>query len=216
MCGSSSISAKVTIVAVAIVIDSVPAWGRLHQEPAVNAGETTAPPPSEPPPEIGRTLLQGITGSAAALAGLLLAISSGNDAEQVTWIVQLGTPAGVGTLVGVIGNGGAYESSVGWAIAGAYAGAATVVPLTWVAVNRSDGHSDPREAMFAIFVAWLVVQPLAATAAWHIWKEPRPGYEASRPTPSIAATSRPARDPTIKLRSPLPGQLTIPLFSAAF
>lgn len=230
----SSFFGKAAIAMTAtVVIASPPAWAGSRQQQAGNdpaaapqpLAPSDDPPAPDPPPEIGRTIFQVATGALVAFAGAGAALSGANDDEALTFGALLLTPAAVGGLVGVVGNGGASESSFGWTILGAYAGAATVVPIGWVMNRRTaalDGHRGGSgfaedDLVLALLVGWLVIQPLAATAAWHLWKRPKAQLRARLAPPRTNAARRPDRDPTLHTRSPAPsGAFVAPVVGASF
>ena len=227
----SSFFSKAAIAMTAtVVIASAPAWAYNRQQQAGNdpaappqpPAPSEDPPAREPPMEIGRTIFQGVTGVVVAFAGAGAALAGSSTDQASTFALLLLTPAAVGGLVGLIGNGGAHESPYGWTILGAYVGAATVVPIAWVmsrptaVLDGNGGAFAEDDILLALAVGWLVIQPLAATAAWHLWKQPKAHLRARLPPP-WASAARPGRDPTIHSRSSTPsGAFVLPLFGAAF
>jgi hypothetical protein len=79
-----------------------------------------------------------------------------------------------------------------------------------------DRPGDSGESSFqypkGALVGWLIVQPIVAVAAWHLWKRPRPAFQpfALAPAPVRKPTHEPAA------RGPAPAALSIPLVWATF
>jgi hypothetical protein len=81
-----------------------------------------------------------------------------------------------------------YRGGCGSAIAGAYLGAAAVVPLTFVACLLNGGRETAGTDSVCGFVlgaTWFVLAPLAAVIGWNEGKELRPGATADPPAPAV-------------------------------
>jgi hypothetical protein len=158
----------------------------------------------EPPDEIGRTLAQVGVGATVATAGLFL-VGATLDASAAPILFLLVTPAAVGGTVCALGERGAYHSSCAVAVAGAYLGAASIIPMVWFASltfpTVGDGFFIPTEAAVAFLAGWVVVQPVVATFGWRMFST------LKRPPPLVTGPRRPAAGPRA---------LVLPLVSLAF
>jgi hypothetical protein len=144
----------------------------------------------EPPMEIARTLGQVGLGATVATAGLFL-VGATLDAEGGPFIFMLATPAAVGAAVCAVGERGAYHGSCLVAGAGAYLGAASIVPLVYFSnlvfrdpAAEGAGFIIPTQVVFAFLAGWVVVQPVVATFGWRIFADLKPP-----PPPRISVTA---------------------------
>jgi hypothetical protein len=170
-------------------------------------------PREDPGFEPGMALGQMAGGSGAAvLSLLLLAVGQGPMAVPVL----VGAPALVGLTVCQVGTVSSYyESSCGAVIGGAFAGALSVIPLAFLGMSldhgeNGDGYTGFGGAMVGALVGWVVVQPLAATAFWHLFKTPK------RLRPSLALPRAPSAAPRPRAADRLPGQVSASVVSLAF
>jgi hypothetical protein len=184
----------------------------------------TLPPPSsssswseQEPFEPGVAAGQLAGGTGVAVAGVAL-IALGNVAGTgaLTMPVVMGIPALVGLTVCHIGGSSSYyDAPCGPVIGGAFVGALSVVPLALIGLQldrseNDEGFSGTAGLAVGALVGWVIVQPLAATVAWRLFRHPR--------RTAIAAAPRTAAVPPGRLRASerAPGQLTLPLFSTGF
>jgi hypothetical protein len=164
-----------------------------------------------PPREIGRSVGQYFAGVGTVLGATAVAGVTG----PVGLVVFVGTPALVGEVVCAVGNGSAhYQGSCAPAIVGAYIGFLSVLPLgvlgTVLFPAANSDVDDGAGIIFALAVGWLVVEPLAATVAWRLWKQPR------RATPLGALPAATLARHSEERRSGLPAAVAVPVLSLAF
>jgi hypothetical protein len=189
---------------------------------------STAPPtaayrllpevPPETPSEPGLAVGQFAAGAGAALGGAaLVVLSSAGSNGTLTLPVLLGTPALVGLAVCEVGELSAhYDGSCGPAVGGAVVGAVTVIPLALLGMSldhhqNDDGYYGFGGAFAGALVGWVVVQPLAATVTWRLFKRPRrrPSLSALPAAPRLAAVPARGSDRAA-------GQVTVSLLATRF
>jgi hypothetical protein len=220
-------AAVTTVVGAAVITGAQnPAWARENAP----APASTAPEEEDLPSEIGLTIGQVFAGAGVAFGGLLVSISVLEETPEFGLVLFAATPIAVGAVVSALGNSGAYRGSGTLTVLGAYVGGASIVPLIWAVTRDGPGseggdalHSSPsipEDALLALAVGWLVVQPLMATAAWHLWKRPKPKPRpVVRLFPLEPPPGRSARllvDPPPRPRGATAPALTVPLLTGRF
>ena len=202
-----------------------------------SAPSATPPPPStiehpatDSEPSTGLEIMLGggqlLAGSGAAVAaGLVSAFALGGTGGAGFLVLIAAAPPLVGGLVCKMGRlSPAYGGSCTPSILAAYVGALSTIPLAILVERiRPESMSDDNlwaGALIGGAIGWVVVQPLLATAAWHLWKK-RSGGARIRP-PSVAAGSLRT---SLRLQAPasrrlgstrLPGQVGIPLLAISW
>jgi hypothetical protein len=187
---------------------------------AVAQPSGSGPGPADHPAEPGIALGQLLAGGAIGAGATLLSIDSRNDVVHTAWIPA--TPALVGATVCAVGNlSRDYEGDCLPAIAGAYGGAASVLPLgiLGAVLAHKQGSTELLDdsaiggLIVGMAVGWFVVQPLAATVLWRLYKRPRMKGSPALPVPtsSVAATPYDLVERE-RARPAAPGQLTLTLF----
>ena len=179
------------------------------------------PPPHvpsapEPPPEPGIVVGQLAAGVATPVALIFLGAVGGPGPLVV---LLLSTPLAVGGVVCGIGRASDYYTGgCGASILGAFLGALTVIPAAVIAdrLHWNDGggevFADSRQLLL-MATAWFIVQPVAATFAWHLGKSPLSGM-ALQPALAARPTLFPAERSNVSGRAR--GEVTVPLLSIAF
>jgi hypothetical protein len=178
-----------------------------------------APPPDDLPSEPGLALGQFAAGAGTAFGGLaVMALGGSATSGALTLPLALGTPALVGLAVCHVGGlSTTYDGSCAPAIGGAVVGALSAIPLALLGFGldhhqNDEGFSGLGGALGGALIGWVIVQPLAATLAWRLFKHPRRYVSAALPAaPRLpVAASRPRE------HASAPGQLTASLVSTAF
>jgi hypothetical protein len=151
-----------------------------------------------------------VAGVGVTVAPVLLPALMSSDGGNLLVLVLIGTPAAVGGTVCSLGRlSKHYDGQCGHAMLGAYLGALTIIPIAIWANSNSAQSGDDVTPLLAVGVAWFIVQPVAATFAWHLGKRWRP---------APPALSR--RDGFLRLpergRTRAPGEVTVPLLSLSF
>jgi hypothetical protein len=171
-------------------------------------------PAAERPAEPGLVLGQAAAGMGTAFGGLMLVAAASSAGGVVALPVLMGTPALVGLMVCAVGSESAhYRAPCGPVIAAAFVGALSAAPLALVGMRLD--HHDGEELsglgglMAGALVGWVIVQPLVATAAWRIFKQPRQRSFAFAPPRSFVAGPRTSL-------GAVSGQLAVPVLAAPF
>jgi hypothetical protein len=143
-----------------------------------------------------------MAGMGTAFAGLFVASLDGVLLIPVPLVVGLAV-CGVGKLSDY------YESRCAPAIVGAYLGALSVVPLAVLGMSLDHKSTADVEGLGGLLVGalvgWVVVQPLAATAAARLFSPPKTRFR----------TALPAAFPATRLVR-APGEVTVSLLSLSF
>jgi hypothetical protein len=199
--------------------------------PAPAAPVAPEPPPESPPTpspgfEAGRTILQFALGSGTSVLGIFVASAAFEGGGEKLGIASFfAVPLLVGATVNGVGNAGAHRGSYAASALGAYIGAATIVPLTYLGY-RADQRRYPESfqsdepfigpgTLGGLAAGWLILQPLASTLAWHLSKTPKRSTGAvAAPFASCqpASASASAR----RRRTRAPGQRVLPVITVAF
>ena len=190
---------------------------------AVAQPSGSAPGPADHPSEPGIALGQLLAGGAIGAGATLLSIDSSSATLHEVWVPA--TPALVGGAVCAVGNlSRDYEGDCLPALAGAYGGAASAFPLGILGaiLAHKPGHRELLDdsaiggLLVGMAIGWFVVQPIAATVMWRLYKRPR--VKAGPPVPVPAASVATPYDHREGPRaSPsAPGQLSLTLFRLSF
>jgi hypothetical protein len=201
--------------------------------PAPAAPVAPEPPPESPPTpspgfEAGRTILQFALGSGTSVLGIFLASAAYEGGGEPLGIASFfAIPLLVGVTVNAVGNAGAYRGSFAASALGAYVGAATVVPLTYLGhradQRRYSGGFDDDEPFIGpgtlggLAAGWLILQPLVSTIGWHLSKAPKRSTGAvAAPFASRQPTGAGASVSDRRRRTRAPGQRVLPVITVAF
>ena len=187
-----------------------PAWAQPSVDP---------PPTSAAPTEVGRAVGQLFAGGAVAFLSMYAIVLAGPANVAVAAVA----PVAVGSMVCWIGSNSTYYDGGCLApILGAYVGAFTVIPAALLGASLVDPDRQDQAGFWAglagAVLAWVIVQPLASTISWRIWKKPR---AASAPRVTLVPPlSSPRRSsliaPEQARRQRAPGERTVPLFALSF
>jgi hypothetical protein len=166
-------------------------------------------------------LAMGQAMAAAAVPVIALAVVGRSGGERSALIAAAGlSPLLIGMAVCGIGNASArYHGSCLPSIVGGTLGALTTVPLFYLGEARRDPKDDmDLGGIFLGAIGWFVVQPLAAVAAWHLFRHPRAkiGALTINPAPPTAALRRGLPPERSGRLVEAPGQLMVPVLSLGF
>jgi hypothetical protein len=185
------------------------------------------PPPGPPPSEGGLGAVQVVTGTLGMLLitfPIVLVASYAGGALGVPAL--LAGPAIGGSIVCAVGRKSAYyEGGCGPAIAGAYLGALTAIPLAYYGCMSDHSDSDfgcIGGLLLGFAAGYFVGTAAGATIGWHLGKTPRAriGHAAlSAPPPPPPADDWPElrRRPAITGLAGREGpRVAVPLLALSF
>jgi hypothetical protein len=181
-------------------------------QPAGNVESTPAPEASD----TGINVAQVGLGAASMVATYLLARVLWQEAGSASVALVLAGPLFGGGVACAVGRFSDYsEGGCGLAVAGAYLGAATVIPLGLLACAGA-ATGDDRGCLVLIAITYFVVSPLGAMIGWNEGKHPRSNQlrsaDLSPPPEPWAALLR----PRFSSAAPAPVRLSIPLLAFRF
>jgi hypothetical protein len=186
--------------------------------------EPSSSSPADHPVEVAIALGQIVAGGAIGAGATLFSIDSSSRTLNDLWIPV--TPALVGGMVCAVGNlSRDYEGDCLPALAGAYAGAASVLPLgiLGAVLTHKQGASELLDdsaiggLLVGMAIGWFVVQPVTATVMWRLYKRPRGKASPPTPVPRTSVVITPYAYPErAHPGSATAGQVTLTLFRASF
>jgi hypothetical protein len=177
-------------------------------------------PPSTAPgseaSDTGVNVAQVGLGAATMVATYLLAKVLWQEAGSVSVALVLAGPLFGGGVACAVGRFSDYsQGGCGLAVAGAYLGAATVIPLGLLACAGA-ATGDDRGCLVLIAITYFVVSPLGAMIGWNEGKQPKSNpprtADLSPPTEPWAVLLR----PRFSSASAAPVRLSIPLLAFRF
>ena len=173
--------------------------------PAAHADELNAERPREW--KLGLVQAGAALGASFGLSALAFALAE-HTGGDVTLGILAAAPLTAGVTVCALGTTSRYNESSCWPSVAAPLLTVPVV-LTMLLANS---HPDPERQM-AMAATWVLLPPILATTAWHLFKRPRPAPVAAfaAPSPRRLALAQPRR------RGSTPsGQLVLPLLATSF
>jgi hypothetical protein len=187
-----------------------------------------APPPlrREPPSEVGLGALQIVGGTfGMALVAVPIALAAGIGSPSLGVAALLAGPAFGGYMICAMGRSSHYyEGSCAPAIAGAYLGALTAIPLAyWGCMNDHGSGDDDIGCVGGLLVGfaagYFIGTAVGATIGWHLGKTPR---ARTREVALSAPPPPPPSDdwPELRRRPAFAGnqgaRVTVPVLAFAF